>query len=254
MIKRRRESATGFYHVVGKGINHEMIFAQQREKVYFKKIIKMYLEKYDVKIYAYCIMSNHFHMIVKSEIQSLSLFMARILAKYAYYYNYKHHRNGHVFQNRFTSECIENEGYLWNCIRYIHNNPVKANMVKNPIRYKYSSMGEYITETAVLLDQKALDTYKERFSEKEQFEEFHTWRQYNVFSDIKDEVEIQRLEIARYIAEQIFEKKKLQLLIQVFEEKQLCEEYVAEIRQILKVSQRKAKELCRMTYNQVESA
>ena len=135
-LKRRQKSGTDLYHVIAKGINKERTFNQSREKTYLKKIIKKIKKKYEnVEIYAYCIMSNHIHLILKAEFPELSLFMAAVLAEYANYYNYKHHRNGHVFQNRFVSECIETERYFWNCLRYIHLNPVKARVVKEAARY-----------------------------------------------------------------------------------------------------------------------
>ena len=144
-LKRRQKSGTDLYHVIAKGINKERTFNQSREKTYLKKIIKKSQKKYEnVEIYAYCIMSNHIHLILKAEFPELSLFMAAVLAEYANYYNYKHHRNGHVFQNRFVSECIETERYFWNCLRYIHLNPVKARVVKEAARYQYSSMMEYM--------------------------------------------------------------------------------------------------------------
>lgn len=129
--KRRSVSSTGVYHVTARGINKEQIFNQIRERYYFKKILIKYLKQYDVEICAYCIMSNHIHLIIHSEIETLSLFMARVLAEYASYYNYKHERNGHVFQNRFGSECIETSHYFWNCVRYIHMNSVNAKIVKD---------------------------------------------------------------------------------------------------------------------------
>ncbi len=141
--RRRRESKTELYHIIVKGINRERIFNQQREKIYFKRIILKHLDVINVEIYCYCIMSNHAHFIIRVEIHDLSRFMAFVLSEYASYYNFKHHRNGHVFQNRFTSECIEDERYFWSCLRYIHLNPVKAGMIKMPVRYRYSSMGEY---------------------------------------------------------------------------------------------------------------
>ena len=70
--RRRRESFTGLYHVVVKGINKERIFDQQREKVYLKKIILEFKEKYGIEIYAYCIMSNHAHFIIRAELNELS--------------------------------------------------------------------------------------------------------------------------------------------------------------------------------------
>ncbi len=68
--RRRRESFTGLYHVVVKGINKERIFDQQREKVYLKKIILEFKEKYGIEIYAYCIMSNHAHFIIRQNLMN----------------------------------------------------------------------------------------------------------------------------------------------------------------------------------------
>ena len=83
--RRRKESRTGIYHIIVRGLNHEKIFQQQREKLYFKSIISNYLQKYKVEVYSYCIMSNHAHFIIRAELQILSLFMAAILAEYASY-------------------------------------------------------------------------------------------------------------------------------------------------------------------------
>ncbi|MCB6414727.1 transposase [Faecalimonas umbilicata] len=250
---RRKKSATGIYHVVVKGINKEKIFYMQREKLYLKKIILKHLEKLKVEIYSYCIMSNHAHFIIRAEIEVLSLFMAKVLAEYASYYNYKHRRNGHVFQNRFMSECIENDRYFWTCLRYIHLNPVKANMVKNPVRYKYSSMTDYMTETTGILDSKAIRIYKEHFRDYSEFEDFHRIRQTELFLDYSDDVKLQYMELALYIAEKLYEEKKLTLLHQVFEEKENRKEYIKRLCEKLKIGVRRAEKLCTDVYNKVES-
>lgn len=171
--QRRKKSSTGVYHVIAKGINREQIFNQPREKLYLKRILEEFLSNYDVEIYAYCIMSNHVHLIIKSEFQELSMYMAICLAKYAEYYNYKHKRNGHVFQNRFKSECIESSQYFWNCLRYIHLNPLKANQTKNIVDYKYSSMSEYKKMNSKILHKNALDIFGKRFEDWEDFINFH---------------------------------------------------------------------------------
>ena len=85
--KPRRESSTRFYHIYVRGINKEKIFGQPREKNYFKRIIRKYLKEYDVEIYSYCIMSNHAHLLIKSDLKELSMFMSKVLAKYCYTYN-----------------------------------------------------------------------------------------------------------------------------------------------------------------------
>ena len=248
---RRKKSTTGIYHVVVKGINKEKIFDMQREKIFLKSIILKTLEKIKVEIYSYCIMSNHAHFIIRAEIETLSLFMARVLAEYASYYNYKHHRNGHVFQNRFMSECIENERYFWTCLRYIHLNPVKAGMIKNPVRYKYSSMADYMTETTGILDEKAVLMYKKHFEDFQAFDAFHKERQSEIFIDYPDDMNKQYCEIALQIAEEMFEEKQLSLLVQVFEENR--EEYIKKLAETLKIGKRRAQKICVETYNLVDS-
>lgn len=251
-IKRRRESSTEIYHVIVKGINKEKIFNQHREKTYFKTIILKHLKNYKVEFYSYCIMSNHAHFIIRAEIQVLSRFMAAILAEYANYYNYKHHRNGHVFQNRFMSECIENEKYFWNCLRYIHLNPVKANMVKRMDRYKFSSVAEYKTQVPIVISEKAIKMYLKNFKNIDEFEVFHDRKDAEIFADIAEDINMQQNEVACLIAEELSRKHNLLLTSQVFEENAIREEYIQGLRQILKISGKKAKELCAMTRNQVD--
>ncbi len=254
MATKRKESSTGLYHVVVKGINNEKLFNYNREKAYFKEIISKHLEKYEVEIYSYCIMSNHAHFIIRAEIKVLSAFMAMILAEYAVYYNYKHHRNGHVFQNRFMSECIEDERYFWNCMRYIHLNPVKAKMVKKMSRYKYSSIREYSTEEISLLHSKAIKFCKKKFVNYEDFEMFHNERLRALFLDNDEDLQTQFKEIAIKIAEDMTVDNRLKTVNQVFEEKKYREEYVEKLRTELKIGVRRANQMCKDLYDEITSA
>lgn len=251
--RRRQKSGTDIYHVITKGINKERNFNQDREKRYLKKIIRKVQKKYkSVEIYAYCIMSNHLHLILKAEFPILSLFMAAVLAEYANYYNYKHYRNGHVFQNRFISECIETERYFWNCLRYVHLNPVKAYIVEEAEKYKYSSMMEYRNSVPDLLHEKAIEFYRKEFGSYSEFEEFHKQRQRELFIDIPDEITSQQNEIALLIAEELFKTKNLSHLTQVFEEREIRQVYLQEIKRILRISEKKAKQLFNTVKKQVE--
>lgn len=248
-MKRRRESSTGIYHVIVKGINKERIFNQKREKNYFIKIILKHLEFFKVEIYSYCLMSNHAHFIIRAEIQVLSRFMAVVLSEYAVYYNFKHQRNGHVFQNRFGSECIESERYFWMCLRYIHLNPVKAGMAKSSAGYRYSSMSEYKSDIPLVIHEKALMMYKKSFSDFKEFENFHRERETQVFLDISEEVLKQQIELAVDFAKIIQKEKSFPLLTQVFEEKEVREEYVSKLKNELQISIKKAKELGKIVQN-----
>ena len=178
--------------------------------------------------------------------------MAAVLAEYANYYNYKHHRNGHVFQNRFVSECIETERYFWNCLRYIHLNPVKARVVKEAARYQYSSMMEYKSGTPDILHEKAVAFYKKEFGIYSEFEEFHKQRQRELYIDIPDEVSMQQNEIALLIAEDLFKTRNLAKLTQVFEESEIRKVYLQELMRTLKISERKAKKIYGIVKKQVE--
>lgn len=250
---RRLESATGIYHVIVRGINHEKIFNQSREKIYFKKIILKYLEKYNIDIYSYCIMSNHAHFLIRAEFKVLSVFMAGILAEYAAYYNFKHNRNGHVFQNRFLSECINDEQYFWSCMRYIHLNPVKAGMVKGIEKYKYSSVGEYLSEIPEILSNKAIKTYQRNFKSSVEFAKFHGEKETAIFRDIDEEVEAQRLEIAKMIAESMQNGYKLTEVNRVFEEKELRKEYIKKLKEVLDLAEGRAKKLCMKMMNEIDN-
>ena len=91
-------------------------------------------------------MSNHIHLLIREEEESLEQIFKRIGSKYVYWYNVKYQRKGHLFQDRFKSETVENETYFLTVIRYIHQNPVKAGICEKIDDYKYSSFQEYFSK------------------------------------------------------------------------------------------------------------
>lgn len=199
---RRRESATGVYHVVVRGLDKKDVFNEKREKSRILNLIHENFSEYNVEIFAYCIMSNHFHLLLKAELKELASFMAKILAGYAQYYNYKHHRTGYVFQSRYRSQCIETEAYFWNCLRYIHMNPVKANMCNDIMKYQYSSSREYYDpkeRDKAILHENAYLASSKRFQGKKEFLEFHRFGSRNIFIDIPEEELGQRKEVAEEV-------------------------------------------------------
>lgn len=139
---------TSFFHVIIQGINKEFIFQKRQYKNKFFQLMKTEKENYGVEIISYVIMSNHVHLLIYVEdITELSRFMKKINEDFARYYNYMENRVGYVFRDRFLSEPITNQKYLLHCISYIHNNPVKANIVKKCKDYKFSSYCDYINKT-----------------------------------------------------------------------------------------------------------
>ena len=240
----RTNSDTGFYHVMVRGINHELIFEQIREKNYFKKILKKHLEQYNIEIHAYCIMSNHAHFILKSmDINIISFYMSKVLAEYANYYNYKRNRNGHVFQNRFKSECISDANYYWNCVKYIHMNPVKAHIVATAEEYQYSSYKEFKNRKSKVLHANAFKMYEERFIGWQEYVEFHQKQSMQVFIGMQQEVYLQQKDFAWQILLEMKEKYSMAHLEEVLEEKDIRKEFMQRMSEEIQLSVSKMKRI-----------
>lgn len=140
----RKKSSTGIYHVMLRGINGQIIFEDHEDNEKFLQIIKEYKEKCGYEIYAFCLMDNHIHLLMKEGQEDLGMIFRRIGAKYVYWYNWKYQRSGHLFQDRYKSEVIEEDRYLLTVLRYVHQNPIKAGIVKDIKQYPWSSYMEYI--------------------------------------------------------------------------------------------------------------
>ena len=241
----RRKSAADMYHVIARGINKEPIFKQKREKNNFKRLLVKHLKDQDIEIFAYVIMSTHFHILIRVDLKLLSSYLAIVLAEFAEYYNYKHNRNGHVFQDRFKSECVETEQYFWNCVRYIHMNPVNANLVKYPLNYKYSSLKEYETEKSRIIHPKAIKIYKEKFSDFEEYLEFHNRGQKQVFIDIPEDVETQLVKAALTLLKQEAHLRGLEEPCEIIEDLGLRKQYKNRLQEELKLTKAKTERLYR---------
>lgn len=144
----RKDLNTNFFHVIMQGINKEYIYEKNLYKRKYQELLLFYLKKYEVDLLSYCVMSNHSHMLIHSENnEQMSKYMHDINTTYSKFYNDCENRVGVVFRGRYKSEPIYDYKYLYNCIAYIHNNPVKAKIVANPDQYKYSSYNNYINGT-----------------------------------------------------------------------------------------------------------
>lgn len=144
---------SSFFHIIVQGINKEYIFSQDEYIKKYLYFMKQKLNASSVKLIAFCIMHNHAHILVYcDDISEISSLMRSINTAYALYYNKQNGRVGYVFRDRFISEPIYNEKYLLNCIAYIYNNPVKANIVNHPSKYQYSSYYDYTHCTGIVND------------------------------------------------------------------------------------------------------
>ena len=157
----RIRSASGIYHVMFRGINRQQIFEDEEDNLVYLHTLKEYKQKCGYKIFAYCLMGNHVHLLIKEGEEPLGQVFKRIGARYVYWYNTKYKRVGHLFQDRFKSEAVENIPYLYTVISYIHQNPVKAGICKYPEEYLYSSFPEYLGQPD-LVDIDHLEQYISR--------------------------------------------------------------------------------------------
>jgi REP element-mobilizing transposase RayT len=138
----RKRCESGVYHIIMRGINQQDIFYDQEDYQRFLRTLEQ-LKADKFEVYGYCLMSNHVHLLIHEKSEGIPQIMKRIGSSYAWWYNGKYQRSGHVFQGRYASECVEDDSYLLTVIRYIHQNPVKAGMVINPEDYLWSSIQAY---------------------------------------------------------------------------------------------------------------
>lgn len=207
--RARQESFTAMYHVMVRGLNKLPVFNQTREKTRIINLLRENILNYEVAIYAYCIMSNHFHLLIKADVKILASFMAKVLAAYAHYYNFKHNRIGYVFQDRFKSQCVEEEAYFWNCLRYIHNNPFYKGKIEELLSYRYCSMAEFYYNKRDIIDESALNMKNCKFDADHDFLDFHKISSRVVFADVDEDVYRNNLAIAKEILAEMQRKTGL---------------------------------------------
>lgn len=146
----RRKSETGVYHVMLRGINRQVVLEGDEEKVKFLHTLKKFKEAGKYKLYAYCLMDNHVHLLVEETTEPIGHSIKRICASYVYWYNQRHERIGHLFQERFKSEIVDNDRYFLTVLRYIHQNPINSGITDEIINYRWSSYSEYFINTEII--------------------------------------------------------------------------------------------------------
>ena len=143
MARRARSmSESGYMHIIVRGNGKQIIFEEYKDYKFFLKRLERYCIETKVKTCAYCLMDNHVHLLVHGEGSSIVLLMKKLEVSYSGYFNKKYERVGHLFQNRYLSEKIENEKYFLTVFRYILQNPEKAGVCKSS-EYRWSSYGLY---------------------------------------------------------------------------------------------------------------
>ena len=142
----RISAESGIYHIMLRGINHQQIFEDDEDYRMFLRVIHSCKKVSKFKVIAYCLMGNHVHLMIKEGEESLEQIFKRVGVRFVIWYNLKYQRTGHLFQDRFRSEAVEDFRYLNTVIVYIHQNPIKAGLCKKLEEYRYSSYVEYLKQ------------------------------------------------------------------------------------------------------------
>ncbi len=139
MRKQREWYPGATYHLMERGIRRMEIFKDEMDYESFLIILRRLTEKYAMTLHAYCLMTNHVHLLLESSDQEISGFMQRMAGDYARTYNRRHGYRGHLFENRYKGCLVRDDSYFLQTSRYIHLNPVKAGIVQHAEEYPWSS-------------------------------------------------------------------------------------------------------------------
>ncbi|MGX8714856.1 MAG: transposase [Lachnospiraceae bacterium] len=134
------------YHLMGRGNRRTALFKSDSDYRVFLMQLEQVRERYAFELHAYCLMTNHSHLEITTMDTPEWKIMKPVMQNYAMWFNKKYGYEGHVFDSRYTSRLIENNLYFLEVSRYIHLNPVKAQMVREPLAYDYSSYKIYMSE------------------------------------------------------------------------------------------------------------
>jgi len=134
-----------YHHIMNRGIEEKDIFPDSKSKDYFLRLLTEKRKLLKIRIFAYCIMDNHYHLVLQNSSGKLSDFMRNLNGQYGINYRKKNGGRGHVFQDRYKSTIIQEDPYLQISIIYVLLNPVRAKIVDNTYNYRWSSIGDYFS-------------------------------------------------------------------------------------------------------------
>lgn len=184
--RRLQWTEAACYHVINRGHNREIVFRDDQDRQYFLGLLQRYRQAFDVRLYHYCLMSNHFHLLWQlADPRRLSALMAGLLRAYVHYYHRRYGFVGHLWQGRFKSPAVQMESYLLSCGRYVERNPLAAGLVTEPWDYRWSSCRHYaLGEANGLL---TANPYYLEFSPEEARRQA-LWREFLLQPDPKEEI------------------------------------------------------------------
>ena len=140
----RIEFPGAVYHVTSRGDRREPIFDDDEDRVNLLSVVAHTMTRFDATVLAYCLMDNHYHFVIHTRLANLSQLMRQLNGVYSQTYNRRHRKVGHLFQGRFKGILVDRDAYLLEVCRYVDLNPVRARMVRDPGKWRWSSYGAHI--------------------------------------------------------------------------------------------------------------
>ncbi len=174
MPRKPRVEYIGFHHIINHGVARDNIFLKDDDFKKFLEILQEAKERYDFILHSFCLMNNHYHLLIETKNENLSLIARQINSKYAQYFNKEYKRVGPLWQGRFKNSFVYDDNYLSILFKYIEQNPIKANMAQEASEYKYSSSfcisnGIYsqLLKESMLYDNELLKILNDKVSDAE---------------------------------------------------------------------------------------
>ncbi len=143
MPRKERITEPGFYHVISRGVERRDVFLEDEDYNSFLTILKEQFTSYNITLHSFCLMTNHYHLLIETKEKNISHAMKQLNSLYSMYFNKKYNRTGHLWQGRFASYYLYDDIHFWYVAKYIERNPIKANMVKSIEHYKYQSFFQW---------------------------------------------------------------------------------------------------------------
>jgi len=143
MPRKERYQEPGQYHIINRGVEKRDIYVEPDDYDYFLDLLLKLTKDYEITIHTFCLMTNHYHILIETKQNNLSKAIQFLNDKYAKYFNKKYIRSGHLWQGRYKSYPLFDDAHFWIAAKYIERNPIKANMVKQVDLYKYQSFFQW---------------------------------------------------------------------------------------------------------------
>jgi len=199
-----------------RGNERRNIFLDENDKLRFIEIFHQKKKDNRFYLHAFCLMDNHVHLMMSEGTEDIAKAIKRIAVSYVFYFNKKYKRVGHLFQDRFKSEIVEDDAYVLSLARYIHQNPVKANLAKSPGEYKWSSYCWYLDKKnymSKVLDKETLLGYFSNDSEKSKrlFVEYMNKESEESYLDLTENNEIMDEHKAKQLYEKLLKQRGINL-------------------------------------------